>query len=93
MLNLLDSVITIQTDHRTELEEAEEQIIGKLFRDLIQFEGRTAEPKTFHQIKNLIDRAEYECHTVGSNCQFLDRFLKRLNLGTNHETIYLRRTL
>ena len=89
MFNLLDINI-VTHDKRTELEMAEEQIIGKLFRDLMRFEGQVAEPKTFHQIKNLLDRAEYECHAIGSNCQFLDRFLKRLNFGTNHETIYLR---
>jgi hypothetical protein len=64
----------------SELQREENQIIGKLYRDLLSFEYEPAIEKTFDAMVRIIDQARNDCQVIGSDGEFLEAFVKRLNI-------------
>ena len=84
----LPEIIVVDTHNRqSELQQQENQIIGKLYRDMIAFEGTQDNDKTWHQIDRVVNQARQECQYIGSDGEFLEGFIKRLNISNTTTVI------
>lgn len=72
---------TIQVQEPSTIHQKEEQVIGKLFRDLlVGFEGAPNTPKTQAQIQHQINSALRSLQDQGSDGKLLNDFVRRLNI-------------
>lgn len=74
--------INISIEKRySELEKQENELIGKLFRELVSFEGREENEKTLKEADYIINGYYSTFETIGSDAKVLDMFIARLTIS------------
>lgn len=77
----------------SELEKQENELIGKLFRELVSFEGREENEKTLKAANYIINNYYATFETIGSNAKVLDIFISRLTISGLYNIHTFRRTI
>ena len=84
---MIPRINIVEINRYSELQQQEDQIIGKLFRDLVPFEYEMYNTKTILAIRNVIMNARNHCKSIGSDETIIDSFLNRMSvyIGANKQ--------
>ena len=78
--NLLAFMTTLYSDKELQVRQQEEQIVGHLFRELLNFEWQIYDETNIRKMNLLVQQAQRQCHSLGCGQKLLEALLQRLDI-------------
>lgn len=63
-------------------EQQENELVGKMLRELLEFEGRVADSRTLGAMQAVVDRAVAMASVMGLNAEHVRATARRIQLST-----------